>query len=269
MEIKKILRSCLVHQVLAVFIGTLFFLPPSFASEDSKKSAPTKKSGADAAGKSSKRTSKAKSNKSKKSGNAKNSSAAAMSEESPSSSDEDAATQKSKITILGALGYSLAEKSLVGGGSIGTLKGTGSGVDLGFTMVKGNSGVMLVEKTHVGLRYRSGIAKIAYLGGGLGYSRFKGSWNSLSSDESSELTVFSTVKAITFDAGFGFRLPLGVILVGADLVDISVPISKMGLVPADTKDPIFADDTKVQQAAFGKYAGGVAVESKLTLGFAF
>lgn len=251
---------------------TVFFAS-IFASEESKNVSPTKKSDGDAAGetagKASKRTSKAKSNKSKKSGNSKNSGEVAKSEIGVGSKEEDAAAQKTKITILGAGGFSLAEKSGVGGGSIGTLKSSGSGVDLGLTMAKGNSSVLLVEKTHVGIRYRQGIAKLAYVAGGLGFSSFKGSWNSLSSDGSSESPVFSTVKAVTIDAGFGFRLPLGAIVVGADLVDIAVPIVKMGLAPATADNAIYADDTKVQQAAFGKYSGGVAVECKLTVGFAF
>ncbi len=280
MNIKKLLRSTWCHRVVTAWVVTawvaiLCFLPPDIASGAAPKISTPKKSKAEASGEATGKASKTPSkSKSKKSSKENNPTDASKGEARTDPKVEDAAKQKTRITVLGAGGFSLGEKSYIFGGSLGTLQKSGSGLDFGVTrtglpITKAGTGVVLSEKIHVGLRYRLGIAKLAYVGGGLGYSSFKGSWNALSGDAKSESPEVSSMKAVTFDGGFGVRLPLGAIVIGADLVDVSFPIMKMGLAKAAHASEVYVVDGNVQQSAFEKYAGGLAVETKLTLGFSF
>ena len=181
----------------------------------------------------------------------------------------DESESKSKTSVLADIGFSVKEKGIAFGASIGTYNSSGSGLDLGVLRATGAVGVLNVSNLHIGARYRYGIAKIAFIGGGLGLSSVDGTWYVVSSGAQTETLASGSLKVVTLDAGLGLRLPLGIVLVGADLVDVSIPLAKMGSVTKDPAEEIYAEDAAIQRAKFTSYAGGISIVSKLSIGIAF
>lgn len=238
----------------AIILAVGLFSGESFAGGKSKGSA--KKSSDAKSGKS------AKGKSSKTSGEGKK-----PSQPEPAAVGE--AQKKTKITVLGVLGYSLAEKGLAFGGSLGTQKANGSGVDLGLTYSRGTIGIISAARTHFSGRYRQSVMGKGFVAGGLGFSMLSGEWLAISEDQTSESPGSASVKVVTIGGAIGLRLPLGGFVVGADLIDFSYQIMKMGLQSKRPEEAIYDVDADAQQANFNKYAGGALIMSKLAIGIAF
>ena len=179
-------------------------------------------------------------------------------------------TEKNHKIVMGSLG--LTPSPLVGfGGSVASLKSSGSGLEATFTYASGKSGTIAAQVTHIGGRYRMGLGKMFYGAGGTGLRMAKGNWLVLNQTADAEYAAGSSLNAVTLDGAIGGQVKFGSIVIGADVLGISFPLFKMGVkktVPAE--EDYDTADADAQQAKFNKLAAGMTLTlMKVGLGIQF
>jgi hypothetical protein len=176
----------------------------------------------------------------------------------------------SKIELLGNLGYTTS-KLLVFGATVATEAATGGGKDLSLSRSSGAVGLLSVAMTHIGARYRMSVMKGGYIAGGVGLRMAEGAWFVVNASGNGESEAKSSLNAITADGAVGYKMHFGSIVFGADLLEFSFPLVKMGVKKTPPSDPEYDPaDASAQQAAFDKFGAGLSLTIvKLGLGISF
>jgi len=151
------------------------------------------------------------------------------------------------------------------------LSPNGSGLEAGFSLGSDKKGAVAASIINMGARYRKPIMKLIYVAGGGGLRMASGAWNVLSiSDPTAQYTVKTSFNAITLDGAVGGQTNFGNIIVGADLLGISLPLFKLGVKKPVLDPDADTSDASTQQGAFDKLASGMTLTFlKVGVGIAF
>ncbi len=197
--------------------------------------------------------------KSSKKGKSSKGSGKAKSKATAPSSGTSSSSKSSPSKVHALVNAGLSPSPLFGfGGTLGMIKDDGGGLEASLTLASGKASTISASVTHIGARYRIGLAKIGYIAAGAGFRMASGKWFVLNTDESAEYEAGSSLNAVTLDAAAGTQFRFGKILLGADLFGISFPLFKLGVkktVPSE--EDYSADDASAQQGKFDKIAAGM------------
>lgn len=192
-----------------------------------------------------------------------------VTEEATAIPPEETPSSSKTIEILANVGLA-PSPFLAAGGTIGLFLGSGDmAVEGTFMMGQAKDDPVSMASTVVTARFRKSFFGIPYVAAGLGMRSLTAKWNTLSVDETEEFPSGITSTALIAELALGAQFSLGSFLIGADLVGVMYPVSKMSKSETIPEGSYSETDYAEQKEKFEAKEGMNLILGRVGIGLAF
>jgi hypothetical protein len=182
---------------------------------------------------------------------------------------EPAVSDYKKVKLLANVG--LLPNSLFGfGATAGFNFSHDFGIEGLFSTASKQIDPVVVSVTSFGFRAHKNFGSIPYVAGGMSMRMLDGSWNTVNKTKRAEYESSYKSTALTLDLAAGAEFKLGAIVIGADLVGIMFPVTKLSSTEGvPEKSDYDTGDYDEQKAKVTAYDGMNLMLVRLGIGIAF